>query len=429
MSTNATDYHGMWADLGLDLGKHDALLGVLGQLYQQTFLTQTNRPTTMAYFDFVMSEVHGLRIKELLDAQAQGRKVIGSFCVYVPEELILAVDGVSVGLCAGAEFGTEAAEQYLPRTTCALIKSFFGFALEKVCPYLAASDLVVGEATCDGKKKAYESFAGMVKRFHAMDMPQHHSAEGRALLQSEYLKLAAELQEVTGRTLDTARLRGAIDIVNAKREALARLSRLRAADPTPISGLDALLVNQVAFYDDPVRFTKAVNDVCDELEGRVARGEGVCPKGTPRILLSGCPMAVPNWKVPALIEQGGAVIVGEESCVGERGTRHLVDGTGQDVDELIERIVDRYFQIDCAIYTPNPERLEHVRSMQRNLGAAGVIHYSLQFCTPYQMEAFGIERQIESDRVPVLRLDTDYGAEDAGQLRTRIEAFVERIKD
>lgn len=429
MSTNATGYHAMWAELGLDLGKHDALLGVLGQLYQQTFLTQPNRLATMGYFDFVMSEVHGLRIKELLDAQAEGRKVVGSFCVYVPEELILAVDGVSVGLCAGAEFGTEAAENHVPRTTCALIKSFFGFALEKVCPYLAASDLVVGEATCDGKKKAYESFASLVKRFHAMDMPQHHSAEGRALLKAEYLKLATELQEVTGRTLDVARLRGAIDTVNAKREALARLARLRAADPAPISGLDALLVNQVAFYDDPVRFTKAVNDVCDELDGRIARGEGVCPRGTPRILLSGCPMAVPNWKVPAIIEQGGAVIVGEESCVGERGVRNLVEARGDSVNDLIDRIVDRYFAIDCAIYTPNPERLEHVRSMQHDLGANGVIHTSLQFCTPYQMEAFGIERQVESDGVGVLRLDTDYGAEDAGQLRTRIEAFLERIKD
>ncbi|HPC84053.1 MAG TPA: double-cubane-cluster-containing anaerobic reductase [Thermoanaerobaculaceae bacterium] len=427
MSTNS-DYHSMWANLGLDLAKHDALLGALGQLYQQTFLAQRDRPAGMAYFDFVMSEVHGLRIKELVDARAAGRKVVGSFCVYVPEELILALDGVSVGLCAGAEFGFDAAEQYLPRTTCALIKSFFGFALEKVCPYLAACDLVVGEATCDGKKKAYETFAGLVGRFHAMDMPQHHSPEGRALLKAEFLKLAGELEEVTGRRLEPARLRAAIATVNARRAALARLARLRAADPAPISGLDALLVNQVAFYDDPVRFTKAVTDMCDELERRVASGEGVAPKGAPRILLSGCPMAVPNWKVPALVEQAGAVIVGEESCVGERGARNLVDATGETVEELIDRLVDRYFQIDCAIYTPNPERLDHVRVMRHDLRADGIIHYALQFCTPYQMEAIGVERQLEAEAVPVLRIETDYGAEDAGQLRTRIEAFIERLR-
>ncbi len=428
MSTNLTDNRAMWAHLGLDLDKHDALLQALGSLYQQTFLAQANRPQAMSYFDFVMSEVHGLRIRELLDAKAAGRKVVGSFCVYVPEELILALDGVSVGLCAGAEFGFEAAESYLPRTTCALIKSFFGFALEKVCPYLATTDLVVGEATCDGKKKAYEAFSGMVKRFYAMDMPQHHSGEGRALLRAEFEKLARELEDLTGRRLEVEPLRAAIGTVNAKRAALARLAQLRAADPPPISGLDALLINQIAFYDDPARFTKAVHDVCDELEGRVARGEGVMPAGTPRVILSGCPMAVPNWKVPAIVEQAGAVVVGEESCVGERGQRNLVEATGDTLDELMDRLVDRYFQIDCAIYTPNPERQEHTRAMQRSLHADGVIHYALQFCTPYQMEAFTMERHLEGENVPVLRIETDYGAEDVGQLRTRIEAFVERLR-
>jgi benzoyl-CoA reductase/2-hydroxyglutaryl-CoA dehydratase subunit BcrC/BadD/HgdB len=139
-------------------------------------------------------------------------------------------------------------------------------------------------------------------------------------------------------------------------------------------------------------------------------------------------MAVPNWKVPAIVEQGGAVVVGEESCVGERGQRNLVDATGDTLDELMDRLVDRYFQIDCAIYTPNPERRQHTLAMQRSLHADGVIHYALQFCTPYQMEAFSLERHLEGENVPVLRIDTDYGAEDVGQLRTRIEAFVERLR-
>jgi benzoyl-CoA reductase/2-hydroxyglutaryl-CoA dehydratase subunit BcrC/BadD/HgdB len=63
----------------------------------------------MEYQNFVLSEVHGLRIKELQDAKAQGRKVIGTFCVFVPEELVLAAEAVCVGLCAGAEIGKETA--------------------------------------------------------------------------------------------------------------------------------------------------------------------------------------------------------------------------------------------------------------------------------------------------------------------------------
>jgi benzoyl-CoA reductase/2-hydroxyglutaryl-CoA dehydratase subunit BcrC/BadD/HgdB len=423
-----TDYRPMWSDLGLDLEKHDALLSVLGQAYQSLFLDRPNRPAGMGYFDFVMSEVHGLRIKELLDAKAAGRKVVGSFCVFVPEELILAVDGVSVGLCAGAEFGFEQAERYLPRSTCSLIKSFFGFTLERVCPYIAACDLVVGENTCDGKKKAYEPFAELVNDLYVIDLPQVKSAEGRSLLAAEYRKFARRLEEVSGKKITAESLHRGVEIVNAKRSAVHRLAALRNADPAPIAGLDALLVNQVYFYDDPVRFTNSVNTLCDELEGRVMTRQGVAPQETPRILISGCPMAVPNWKLPAIIEGSGAVIVGEESCVGERGTRELTGAAGKSVDEMLEAIVERYWKIDCAIFTPNPSRLEHVLQLASDHKADGVIHYSLQFCTPYQMESGSVERELEKRGVPVLRIDTDYSQEDVEQLRTRVEAFIERIR-
>jgi hypothetical protein len=101
--TEAIDYRTMWAELGLDLEKHDALLTGLGQVYTDIFLAQKNRPDGMGYFDFVMSEVHGLRIKELIDAKAAGKIVVGSFCVFVPEELVLAANGINVGLCVGAD--------------------------------------------------------------------------------------------------------------------------------------------------------------------------------------------------------------------------------------------------------------------------------------------------------------------------------------
>ncbi len=422
-----SDYTQMWSDLGLDLKGHDALLSILGSAYADIFLSQKNRPEGMKYFDFVMSEVHGLRIKELMDAKAQGRKVIGSYCVFVPEELILAVDGVSVGLCAGAEFNFESAEEVLPRNTCSLIKSAFGFKLGKICPYLEASDVVVGENTCDGKKKSYEILDPLVKDLYVMDLPQMKSESGRAMLKEEYRKFAAKLEKASGKKITAESLKKGIDIVNAKRKAVKRLTELRSADPAPISGLDALLVNQVFFYDDPVRFTESVNKLCDELEERVKKGTGVFPKGTTRLMISGCPMAVPNWKLPWIIETSNAVIVGEESCVGERGVRWMTDTKGKTVDDLIDMLTDRYFQIDCAVFTPNPSRVDYVKEMKKKLNAKGIVHYSLQFCQPYIMESGPVEKELEKTGMPTLRLETDYSQEDAGQLKTRIEAFIERL--
>jgi benzoyl-CoA reductase/2-hydroxyglutaryl-CoA dehydratase subunit BcrC/BadD/HgdB len=427
--TEATDYRPMWAELGLDLDKHDALLSVLGQVYSDIYLAQKNRPDGMGYFDFVMSEVHGLRIKELMDAKAAGKIVVGSFCVFVPEELILAAGGVNVGLCAGADFGTEQAERFLPRNTCALIKSFFGFSMEKVCPYLESCDLVVGENTCDGKKKAYETFKDLVKgEFMALDMPNTKSGEGRAVLARAYRDLIAALKRVSGKAVTVESLKAGIETVNKKRAAMHRLAKLRHANPAPISGLDALLANQVFFYDDPVRFTESVGKLCDELEQRIEKKSGVAPDTTPRIVISGCPMAVPNWKLPSIIEGAGAVVVGEESCIGERGTQNLVSTDGGSVDALIENLVDRYFTIDCAVFTPNPTRAEHALQIAKDAKADGVIHYALQFCSPYQMEAPLLERHVENSGLPVLRIDTDYSQEDVGQLRTRVEAFIEQIR-
>ena len=423
-----SDYRDMWSGLGLDLTAHDGLLAVLGKAYGDLFLSQPNRPEGMKYFDFVMSEVHGLRIKELLDAKAQGRKVVGSYCTFVPEELILAVDGVSVGLCTGADFATELVDQVLPRNTCALIKSAFGFKLGKVCPYVEACDLVVGENTCDGKKKAYEILRQFIPNLYVMDLPQVKSEAGKALMRAEYQRFAEHLEQLSGRRLELEKLKRAVATVNAKRTALKRLAAVRRADPAPISGLDALLISQISFYDDPVRFTGAVNNLCGELEQRTARREGVFRPGTPRVIVSGCPMAIPNWKVPAIVESSGAVIVGEESCVGERSTRWLTPETGHSVEEILDLLAERYLQIDCAVFTPNPSRLNYVREIQKERKADGVIHYAIQFCQPYQMEAGPIVQQLEQTDVPTLRIETDYSQEDAAQIRTRVEAFVERLR-
>ncbi len=422
----STPYDAMWEELNLDLEAHAGLLQVLGKFYGDIYLSQDGRLKGMEYLDFVLSEVHGLRIKELQEAKAQGRKIVGTFCVFVPEELVLAAGGIQVGLCAGAEIGKEAAEKLLPRNTCALIKSFVGFKMARLCPYIESCDLVVGETTCDGKKKAYEIFADYAP-VYVMEIPQMKNACDLDLWRAEVQRFKARIEETTGTKITAANLKEAIRLVNARRRVLQWLNRLRAAVPTPISGRDALLVNQISFYDDPVRFTAKIGELCDELEAKVKAGQGIVPAKTPRLMLSGCPMAVPNWKMPFIIESSGAVIVGEESCIGTRNIRDLVDESGETVEELLEALVQRYMRIDCACFTPNIERLEHIVDMARDLKVQGVIHYGLSFCQPYAIEAFKVGQALEKAGIPMLSLETDYSMEDVEQLKTRVEAFLEMV--
>lgn len=420
------DYNAMWKGLGLDIDAHDNLLKTLGRLYSDIYLSQKDRPKGMAYFDFVISEVHGLRIKELQEAKANGKKVIGAFCVFVPEELILAADGICVGLCAGAEAGVDLAGQYLPKNVCALIKSFFGFRLARLCPFTSSCDLVVGETTCDGKKKAYEIF-GQFQPTYIMEVPQTKSRAAKALFRSEINRLKDRIEAISGNEITRQGLGEAIKVVNRRRLALQRLYHIRKACPAPISGLDALLINQVAFYDDPARFAEAVERLCDELEQRVQKGEGVASKEAKRVIISGCPMAIPNWKIPYIIEGSGAVIVGEESCIGERHTRDTVNEDEGDLGVMLDAISERYMKIDCATFTPNEDRVEHIIEMSKRSGANGVIHYAIQFCQPYAIEANKIEERLKKEGVSYLSLETDYSMQDIEAIKTRVEAFVEML--
>jgi benzoyl-CoA reductase/2-hydroxyglutaryl-CoA dehydratase subunit BcrC/BadD/HgdB len=420
------DYRPMWAELDLDLEKHDLLLQALPAMYESIFLGQESRPEAMGYFDFVVSEIHGLRVRELMDHKASGGKVVGLYCVFVPEDLIMAADAIAVGLCAGTQFSVPDAEEVLPRNTCALIKASFGFKVGRTCPYLQASDFVVGETTCDGKKKMYE-ILGEYHPTYVMEVPQKKTPLGRALFLEELRGLKAKLEAETGVVITAEKLANATALVEAKRRALQRLHSARRARPVPISGLDALLVTQIAFYDDPVRYTEKVNALCEELEGRIARGEGTCPPDAPRILVSGSPMAIPNWKLHRILEDSGAVVVGEESCTGTRYFSDLAAESDGSLEGQLEAIADRQLETHCACFTPNDERIGDIIELARGWAVDGVVHYNLQFCHTFANEAVKVERALAGKNIPLLRIETDYNDEDGGQLKNRVDAFLEMI--
>jgi benzoyl-CoA reductase/2-hydroxyglutaryl-CoA dehydratase subunit BcrC/BadD/HgdB len=421
-------YVEMWKNLGMNIEKHNILLNALGGFYTSIYLSQKNRPAKMDYFDFVVSEIHGLRVKELNDQRAKGKKVIGAFCIYAPEELAYAADASMVGLCGGADFSVPDAEAVLPRNLCPLIKSFYGFKLNGTCPYFQSSDLVVGETTCDGKKKVYELLGELIPTY-VLEVPHKpDTEEGKKFWFKELEAFKAKLEELTGNKITAESLKKSIELINNKRKALKRLNDLRANAPSPISGLDALLISQVSFNDDPVRFTAKVNELCDELEERVKNGVGVAAKDAPRLMISGCPMAIPNWKVHSIAQATGATVVAEESCVGTRYFTDLVEPKGDSVNDLLWAIVEKYSKIPCACFTPNDRRIKSVTDLAKQFKADGIIYYTLQNCHDYNVEAVKVERALKAEDLPMLKIETDYAMGDAAQIQTRIEAFLEIIQ-
>ncbi|MFA6448133.1 MAG: double-cubane-cluster-containing anaerobic reductase [bacterium] len=421
------DYRQMWTNLGMDLARHDELLGVLGQAYTQIYVAQKGRPEGMQYFDFVVSEAHGLRIQELQEHRDKGGKVIGAFCVFAPEDIVMALGGIQVGLCAGADFAVPDSDGLIPAKTCPLVRASLGFKMNRTCPYIQSSDLLIGENTCDGKKKMYEVL-GEYHPTYVMDVPQKKTPAGRDMFIGELKELAVKLEAETGKKLDAASLAAATGKLEAKKAAIRRLNKVRSSAPAPISGLDALLVSQIAFYDDIDRFTGKVNELAAELEARVAKNDGVFSESAPRLLYTGTPLPLPDWKLFSIAESLGAVFVGEESCVGSRyysTTTPESDGT---LDGQIAAIADRLLGTHCACFTPNSERIDDIVAMAKETKADGVVHYNLSFCQTYAAEAVKAEKALKKEGIPVLSLESDFSANDGEQLKTRLQSFMEMLK-
>ena len=420
------DYRKMWEELGMDLETHDQLCAVLPTAFGDVYLSQENRPEGMGFWDMVVADVHGIRPAELIEAQKNGQKVFGTFCVYVPDEVIIAANGIVTGLCGGSQFWVPDGEAVLPKSTCPLIKASVGARLGKTCPFFRIADMYVGQTTCDGKKKAWEILAKDVP-LHIMDMPQMKRPKDMEKWADEIKEFVKVVEDFTGNKITAESLKAAIHTVNEKRKGLARVYDARKAENIPISGRDALLVSQIAFFDDPTRCAMMTNKLADELEERIKNGVSVFPAGTKRIMLTGTPMAIPNWKLHQIIETSGAAVVCEETCTGTRYFENLVDESKDNLDDMIKAIADRYMGIHCACFTPNTERVDDIIRLAKEYKVDGVIDVNLKFCTLYDVEGYTVEKALKEAGIPVLGIETDYADSDAEQLKTRIQAFIELL--
>ena len=421
-----TDYHSMWKDLGMDVETHDQLCAVLPQAFGDVYLSQENRPEAMAFWDMVVGEIHGIRPAELIEAQKQGQKVFGTFCVFVPDEVIIAANGIVTGLCGGSQFWVPAGEEVLPKNTCPLIKASVGARLGKTCPFFRIADMYVGETTCDGKKKAYEILAEDVP-MHIMDLPQMKRDCDYAKWEAEIKKFIKVVEDFTGNEITPEKLADAIKVVNNKRRAMKRVYDCRKAANLPISGKDVLLMTQIAFFDDPVRCAEMCDKLADECEKRIEDGVSVFPAGTKRIMITGTPMAIPNWKLHHIIETSGAAVVCEECCTGTRYFENMVDESGTTLDAQVKALSDRYMMNNCECFTPNEGRKDDILRLAKEYNVDGVIDAHLMFCNLYDTAGRGVAKALADANIPCLTLETDYTDNDAEQLKTRIQAFVEML--
>lgn len=229
-------------------------------------------------------------------------------------------------------------------------------------------------------------------------------------------------------------MRSAIELLQRATKAFRRLQDIRKGPPV-IMGRDAMLVNQTSMWDDIQRWTEKTEELCDELEKRARKKNWACPPDTPRVTITGTPMIWPdNWKLPNLIEESKppGVLIADELCSGDR---FLYDPVGVDewtMDDMFNAIAERYLLTStCPCFTSedgNEDRINWLLDRLKEFRIDGVIYYVVRGCMLYAMEYMRIKRILDRMNVPVYYLDTEYTREDVGQMKTRVEAFLEMLE-
>ena len=364
-----------------------------------------------------------------LEMKEKGIPFVGAFCTYLPQEIPMAMGASVVGLCSMSGETIPEAEKDLPRNLCPLVKSSYGFAKTDKCPYFYFSDLIVGETTCDGKKKMYEML-GEFKPVYVMELPNSQSPDALELWKKEVIKFKEKLESHFGVTITDEQVRQAARIKNAERAALREFYELMKLKPAPMLGQDLYKVLYGAtFKFDKEAIPGEVHALVERIKAEYEAGGEDSPRvklaGRPRILVTGSPIGGVTEKVIRALEDNGAQVVVFENCSGAKAVDEDVDVDAPDIYEALAR---RYLNIGCSCMTPNPNRIKLMGRLIDVYQVDAVVDVILQACHTYNVESYKIRRFVTEEKgIPYLSLETDYSTSDVGQLNTRMAAFVEML--
>ena len=352
-----------------------------------------------------------------------GGKIVGTYCSFIPTELIMAAGAIPVTLCATSEEPIAAAQEHLPSNLCPLIKASYGFALTDTCPYFYFSDFIVGETTCDGKKKMFE-LMNDIKDTYVMQLPSSRDEVALTMWEAEIKKFWKKLEDFYGVTITEEDVKKAILQKNAERDLVLEYLDLGKLNPSPISGYE------LGTKLDTLSFIPSMEERCKQLRERIdevkadweANYKGKVSR-KPRILITGCPNGGVRDKTIKVLEELGADVVAFDTCNSNREKIEKVDTTLP----VTEALAKKYLNINCSVMSPNTNRLKFISDMIDDYQVDGVLEIILQACHTFSIESYNVKKSVLAKKIPYLKVETDYSKADAGQINTRLEAFLETI--
>ena len=355
--------------------------------------------------------------ESLMKWQDEGKKVVGWVCNYVPEEVIYAAGLLPIRIL-GDEGAVSKGDDYLQSNMCSFIRACLGQGLEKRYAFL---DGAFFAHSCDGICRLFDAWKIYVKTpyTYLLDHPHKISDSSRVYHYRELEKLKESLENLSGQGITDEALQEAIKVYNENRMLLKQIHMLMTRDNPPLTGteLSEVILSSMIMPKDQS------NLLLKELLKELVARDGTHSHG-PRLMVSGS--IVDNSAFVRLVEDCGAMVVTDDLCTGTRYFFDSVEYNG--TENPLAAIGLRYLNmVPCACIEPPFARFDYVSNMVEEYKVNGVILYGLMFCDTFQYDFVGQRKRLGEKNIPVLEVELEQPSLGLGQLRTRIEAFLEML--
>ena len=352
--------------------------------------------------------------------KAQGKKVIGYACTYLPEELLHAADILPYRITGRGISDTSTADSYMSRVNCSFARCCLEAALESRYDFLDGVIFVNG---CDHIRRCYENWAThetAARPFmHILPVPHRISEPGYIWFKEEVTAMKAALEKRFGVKITPDNLKRSISIFNETRSMLREVYEMRASDTPAFTGAQALTITAASTLMPKETFNRRLSEILENAQNKPAQ-----KNSKTRLVVAGSLMDDPEFINN--IESLGAIVVSDALCFGARSIWNLTAET----DDPFDALCRRYYEHEpCPRMSGEyKRRLGFLKEQMERTNADGAILEYIKFCDQHGTDNALLKHSLEKENIPVIELERQYGPlADAGRVRTRIQAFLERI--
>ena len=373
-----------------------------------------------------LSQNRDRRAREL---KVEGKSIMGYFCCLLPLEMLTAANIVPYRFMGNLKEPSTLADAYCDPSNCPYLKSCFDMAIRGRYDFL---DGWVTPDACDNITNIYRfwNYRLPSPHYYWLNVPNFLDEECFRFFKEELAILKKRIEKFAQCEITDEQLQQAIELHNEQRGLMRELDELKKPEPPLLRGSEMLQVLREVMSLPVEESNELLRGVIADVKER----KDIPEKSRCRLLIWG-----PEIDDPALfelIEDLGANVVADDTCIGTRFFSHDVEKTDDPLDGLSNHYLgDIYcprfirgkgeggetFEADLE------ERFGHVKRLARDFSVEGVILYVMKFCDLHEFDVPDLRDYLEKEGFPILHIETDYTMAAVGGLRTRIEAFLEMI--